>query len=434
MRRATFALQNGRVSFLRISASLLALTAFFAVTVLPIELNYFFVVIFVLIALITSINSANFNKPFFFYLFFLVAPSLISIFSLVPSMILNSHGLIYENIDIFGRLVNLLLFPAAILLIHNFFHKEMGCQLFWWYWIGLSIFIAFGMWHAASIYGSFVEFPFDTRSHIHGAGDLDILASKRVTGIAREPSYFVPLVVDFMIITLLVISSLVLRIIYIGIALILIFLALSPSGFLIAGGSLLGAIVTLYLRLLIRKRLKIRYFVSVIFLISIVVIIGELTSDSFALQYIFNRFVGLEMQASDRLFMSIFPFFLSADNNLFSLLFGNGLKTYSIIGTKYSLPSGDPVHVTSNNLYVDMFWESGLIGLFVLTAFFFSCLYKITKSKFDNKQLFIASLILFSLMLSSMVRADFASLRFFIMAYLLYVSINYDLRPFLKSI
>jgi O-antigen ligase len=141
-------------------------------------------------------------------------------------------------------------------------------------------------------------------------------------------------------------------------------------------------------------------------------------------QYIYSRIFEANLDNSGRFYMVVMPYSWSFDGSVFSFLLGHGVKSYSIIGSHYSFLSGEPIHDTSNNIYTDVFWESGLLGLILLLMFFlfvFSCIFK---RKIGKQSSFIAFYFLFELMLSGMFRADYASARFFIILYLIYLMFN----------
>lgn len=411
--------------------SLMALTSFFAVSIFPLVVNYIFVIGFIILGLIRLIHVPFLNKKIFLFFLFAIAPILIGVFSLLPSMHFNSHGIDYSDLSMVGRLVNASIFFTTILLIHRVFDNNIDLSIFKWYWIGCLIFLFFALWHAVAIYTTLLNFPFETRSHIHSAGGVNLLATQRVTGIAQEPSYFVPFVVDFIILTLLLVSSIFKRFFLISFAVVLLFLSLSPSGFMILFGSLSGALSTVFVRYLLYRNIKAKHLFVFVFLL---VVCGGgclYFINTNAFEYIINRFANIDVESSARFYMVVMPFVWMQDSNIFTFLLGNGIKTYSIIGTEFLLPSGLPVHVTSNNFFTDTFWESGFIGLLTLISFFLYLFIKVMKLKFTPYQLFIAAMILFDLFFSSLVRADFASLRFFLMLYFLFILLNYDMRGLL---
>ncbi|WLI73743.1 hypothetical protein [Halomonas alkalicola] len=205
---------------------------------------------------------------------------------------------------------------------------------------------------------------------MHSSSGVDLLASQRVTGVAREPSFFVPFVVDFIILTLILVASLLKRYIIIAFAVLLLLLSLSPSGYMILFGSVFGALVIVFLRTPIRTRHKIQHVLYFIRALSLFLAFYFSFVDTPSFYYVYKRFTSLDVSSSSRFYMVVMPFYWMLDSSVFTFLFGNGIKTYSIIGTEFFLPDGSPVHVTSNNFFVDTFWGSGLIGLVVLISFF----------------------------------------------------------------
>lgn len=406
--------------------SLLLVSVPFSVSIFPVTIVYALALVALLFTLPSYINTPNVDKKLLQFFIFFLTPSIIGMISLLPSLVINPHNLDYNQLDIFGRIFNLTFWLLAIVLIHYHVTKHGLSNLIYWLWWGGLIFIGFGIWHAASIYGLIGSFPFETRSHLHSTGDVAIIARERVTGVAREPSFFVPFVVDFMILTLLIVCSRIKRLVLLALSLLLIVASLSPSGFMILPGAFLGGFFVLGLRYILRMKLPAQHMFYIGISFSALAPFVFLLLNSSIWDYILHRF--LTVGDSGRGFMVGVPFIWSWESNAFNFLFGNGIKSFSIIGSQFSLPSGGPVHVTSNNMFTDMFWEAGLVGLLMLVAFYLYCFFKILTSRFSSFQIFIAGAILFDMLFSGLVRADFASPRVFIMFYLLFLLIYYDVR------
>lgn len=421
-----------RIHILNINPSYLVTILFlvsipFTVSFLPILIIYALALSVLLLHTPNFIYNTRVNKKLFYFLLFLIMPSMLGIISLFPSSIINSHGLDYSQLNIFGRIFNILFFPCIIIIIDRMVSKHGLYNLVFWVWFGGLIFVGFGIWHAASIYGFIGSFPFETRSHVHSAGTISINVDERLTGVAREPSFFGPFVVDFTILTLLIVYSRVKRLGLLVISVLLIVLSLSPSGFMVLVGTFLGGFLVLSLRhFLSTKKISLQYIIYIGIVTVLLVALLKIISNLYIFDYIFYRFSFIN--ESGRFFMSVMPFKWSWESNVYSFLFGHGIKTYSIIGTQFMIPSGGPVHPTSNNIFADIFWESGLVGLSILIIFYFYCFFKILTSKVSSFQIFIAGAILFDMFFSGFVRSDFASMRVFIMFYFFFHLINYDMR------
>ncbi len=385
--------------------------------------------IFVFMGLILAMSffyyykSSLVDRKLLFFLLFFITPTLIGIVSLPISYYFENTRFNYEELNLFGRLFNVFILSFLILFIHKYTNTKDPGLFFRWYKYGLFILMLTALWHALSIHTNFIDFPFDTRSHLHSAYGHDYSFSGRVTGLASEPSYFVMFTIDFIILLLIFNKGLV-RNILIVMTIILLILSLSPSGYISFFGAFAGAYFLTEIKFI--KRLTLKQIIVMLFLIFLSIFSAFYLLSIGVLDYIIGRITNPEMLQSARAYMSYMPFVWSSESNMFSFLFGHGVKSYSIIGTAFNVPGGNAVDVTSNNFYVDTFWEAGLIGLLILMSFFIYLFKKIFKSKFGRLQVFIMFFIFFDLFLSGVFRADFASMRYFIMLYLLYVLLHND--------
>lgn len=286
------------------------------------------------------------------------------------------------------------------------------------YWAGIAIIIISSYWQIVSFYFGFGEFPFDTRSHVHSVTVSESNPfSLRVTGLAREPSFLAPLIIDFMLISVIIFSKL--KWIFLSFVFALLPLALSFS----MGGYVnliivMGAFVFLYFIIKVSSG---KVNALSIFLGLVVSIIGM------ALLWQFQRVGGLDLflsrfdsafdlEKGGRVFMWIMPYFWLIASSPVNLIFGYGPKSFGLLGSVYSLPNGDSIHVTSNNIFSDFLWEHGLFGLVFLVLFFCYLLFSAINIKM-NKFYWVSFLIVVHVMFSSMYRADYASFRFHFMVF-----------------
>lgn len=368
------------------------------------------------------------DKKLTFFLLFFISPSIVSFFSLLPAIVINPHNLDYGELKFLGRIINILLFSTVIVFVHSSARKQQLAMPFVWLWFGGLAFLLFSVWHAAAIYGFVDSFPFETRSEIHSRGALQTIVSNRVTGVANEPSYLGPFLVDFLILTLLLVASKVKRTILVSLSFLIIILSLSPSNILVLLGGILGVTAIVLPKIILTPKVSIKTMTYFIFCVASLPVLAVLTFDAFFGQYILFRF--WDLSESSRLYMNIMPFIWSFDGSATQFIFGNGIKSYSIIGTEYFLPNNTPVHETSNNAFVDTFWEAGTVGLLLLICFYLYCFSQILFSQFSRSQVLLAAAILGSLIMSQFVRADFASLRVFVMLYLFFLLTHYDMKFF----
>lgn len=414
---------NYNTTLTSVVISLIGIVIFMQASIIMSNIIYPIMILLLFLSIYYYSKSTIVDEKLLIFLTFFIFPSLLGIVSLPISYYFENTRFNYEELNIFGRLFNVFILSFLILFIHKYTNTKDPGLFFRWYKYGLFILILTALWHALSIHTNFIDFPFDTRSHLHGAYGHDYSFSGRVTGLASEPSYFVMFTIDFIILLLIFNKGLV-RNILIVMTIILLILSLSPSGYISFFGAFVGAYFLTEIKFI--KRLTLKQIIVMLFLIFLSIFGTFYLLSIEILDYIIKRITNPEMLQSARVYMSYMPFVWASESNIFSFLFGHGVKSYSIIGTVFNVPSGEPVHVTSNNFYVDTFWEAGLIGLLILMSFFIYLFKKIFKSKFGRLQVFIMFFIFFDLFLSGVFRADFASMRYFIMLYLLFVLLHND--------
>src|SRR5699024_8096568 len=246
-------------------------------------------------------------------------------------------------LKIFGRLANLTLLFVFILLLHSYIKTKDLVTPFRWYWLGTGLLMLTALWQFADVYLNLLSFPFDTRAHVHSTYGDEYSFSKRLTGIVSEPSYFFMLAIDFIILSALL-SGMKKRFILLPFGILLMLLSVSPSGYI--AFFMASALAYFFSKL---KYAKFKFSAKSLFLIFVVIIILAtavfyiMSTPYFA--YIYRRITDPRMLKSARAYMNYMPFVWAWDSNSFSFLFGHGIKSYSIIGTAFNVPDGNPVHV-----------------------------------------------------------------------------------------
>lgn len=345
-----------------------------------------------------------YNLPFIFSL----------IISLPISYLYGNSTMNYEELNILGRLTNLMMFSIVIISIetnlNDYFSNLNYKRLFRYYWIGCMMLIFTGIWHAASIYLHIIPFPFDTRSHVHSVGkELAQNLGFRLTGIAQEPSYFVTYIVDCIILTCFLFKK-GSRMIFLAIGLFILFLTFSPSGYLLLISSILLMMFIYMIKYFdISRVLKCIVFIALLILITFIIHIYN--PDTF--EYILLRVQNVE--ESGRYSSIITAINYIEEGNIFNLFFGYGLKSFSLIHNVTNINSQ-----TSNNLFIDIFFECGIIGLLFLFYFYFYLFGKIYKCEY-RRNFILGFMLYFDLLVSALFKADYAILRSFVLIYFIYI-------------
>lgn len=323
-------------------------------------------------------------------------------------------GSIYslKEVNMYGRIANVLIFSllswfiVSLCLHYKYSPKKIAV----YYAIGCFLLILTGYWQAISLYLGIGTFPFETRSIVHGVGKQDFDIEGRLTGLAAEPSYFVPFVLDFMILSLLIFNKNLIKFVFFSIASFILILSFSPSGYMSAFGSLFLALIFIANF----KSKKYIYILSMLlgsFILFMVSILDKFKN----IGYVLGRLAHIN---EDVRFLTIYEtlnvFF---NSNVLIILFGYGVTNFKFASmhTNYSQLE------TSNNVFVDMLIELGVVGLSLILVMFFKLFLLIRKSTVSTLQKFVCYALLFDLLITGLVRADYATSRFFVIIALIFL-------------
>ena len=108
------------------------------------------------------------------------------------------------------------------------------------------------------------------------------------------------------------------------------------------------------------------------------------------------------------------PFTWFSDDGPIAAIFGHGPGAFALLGEMHRLPDGGPIHVTSNNIFTDLLYEQGIVGLILIVALF-AILLVIGLRGRDHSQAYLAGAVLtVHLVTTSVFRADFMAPRFWV--------------------
>lgn len=334
--------------------------------------------------------------------------------------IFDGDKLRFLEINMFGRFFNVFLFLILSLYISSLvIYKKIELKnICLAYVLGCFILILTAYWQAISIYLGLIPFPFETRNWVHGFNKEEYEIQSRITGIAAEPSYFVPFVVDFLILLLICFKSKVLKVLLFLLGVFILTLSFSPSGY----GSFIFSFLMAYLMVMKweKKYIKIT-LISSFLLVSLSFILlfsGGFTS----LNYVFERLINLSEDGRFKSFQESLNYFF--ESNVLNIFFGFGPTNFQVstFNSNYSALK------TSNNLFLDILVEMGLVGLISLLVLFYKLFVNIVKSNFSDFQKFVGFSLFFDLLITSMIRSDYSTSRFFILLVIIYLIGKIDLR------
>lgn len=395
-------------------------TSFFSVSIEPIFIyvNYFFAGLLFIISIPYFFKSNLLNYQFLKLLSFYYLAATFSIaFGFVFLYVYDFEKIAFIDINLYGRIFNIVLFSLLSWIIVSLcaYKKYLNVKkVIFFYSIGCGLLVVTGYWQSLSLYLGIGSFPFETRSWVHGFNKSEYDIEARLTGIAAEPSYFVPFVLDFMILSLLAFKKRSFSILAFIFGAFIMVLSFSPSGY---ASTLLAFLLAMLF--FIKPNSKItKYLLIIILFIPFIFIFFV---DKFRnIGYVIERLSSLSEDGRFRsIYETLVVFF---DSNVISLMFGYGATNF-IVASQYTNYS---FLMTSNNLFADILVETGIIGLGLILCFLLKLFIEIYTSKIDDYQKFLTYALFFDLLATSMIRADYSTSRFFIVIAIIFLLSKYE--------
>lgn len=348
------------------------------------------------------------NSKAFIICFF--TPIFISLLFLLFNLLTIENQISYYRFlkdNLPSRFIHIIFFFILFIGLSDYSLKKYSVLLKG-YLLGSFVIVIFGLWQWSSFYFDIPYVEISTRDEMRSIGDGYIEVKKRVTSLLAEPAYLSVILVDGLILVSLLRINFLKRIIFFFI----------PNLFVLVYTYSLGGYIN-FIFLLIgrvffkRKNIKsilicffmgaalLYYFYDNIMYLFIP-IIARL--NLFDFKNIFNN--------DSRIFMVLYPLYLITNSNPINFLFGYGAGSYKHLSLYLSLPNGEPFHITSNCLYTDIFFETGLLGLGGIVGYYIYYFVFFLKHR-EHKLALIGYSLVAHLFISSFYTVAFMSPRFF---------------------
>ncbi|WP_443256639.1 O-antigen ligase family protein [Virgibacillus sp. L01] len=332
----------------------------------------------------------------------------------------NSDYSQYVSGDFTGRMfliiLNVTILLGLLSISTNWSEREI-INLIKKYYYGLLIFIIIGVWQ---FFHFNIGVPFlniETRNYIHSVQGGGSFLENRLTSLANEPSFLAPLAIDFMIIAFIV-SKRPVKMMLLGLFVLI---------FSYSGGGYLNLIIIAPIFLLgflkyKGYKLKRKHYAILAMMFLVITIISIYYSGQ--LVRLFHPVLGrldtiFDIEESARMFMFVMPFIWVMSNSFLNALVGYGPSSYNYLQLTEYLPSGMPVHATSNNFFADTVYELGYFGFVCYVLIFCRFMIKSFKNLYNNKYYLISLVLSVHLVASSIYRADFMQPRFWIILFII---------------
>ncbi|MGY0616914.1 hypothetical protein [Vibrio sp. FJH11] len=330
------------------------------------------------------------------------------------SILLSRDYLIAEYLKsvIIGRMFTFfsLMLNIFIFLLWASSAKERSLRKF----IKLSllsalIFIVLGYWQ---VIGKFLGIPFfiETRDWMHGVPSaLRAVFPSRVTSIAEEPNYLSPILMESLILIVFLVRHSLTRLMLLLLTFGIVLLSFSGGAY-INFILLLGFVfVFTFLKTVLTGKTRISHFfilVLIVVLVLFLIYIGTIL-----IEFIYYKMSTEASGSSSRSQFMISFVQLITESNFTQLIFGHGLGTMSVLD-EFGMHSEDYLFRITNNYILDMFWESGALGILMIFSFFMLLFYPCFKYGFTSVKFFIGGLLTFHLLIASTYRSEYLSTHF----------------------
>lgn len=394
-----------------------------AVLTLGIGLSFF-----VYVVLFKNYRNSSFDidKTFTYFIFIFG----ISIFLSVISSLITLNTI--QSVEYFDNvkksMITRVIYYIAFMAAAYFGYRTLSRLNHKWivntvrvYPLSILLLVFFGIWQLLYfIYGV----PFlnvDTRSYVHSVNG-EISFDFRLTSFADEPSYLGPLIIDMLILGFLAFKKKWVYVLIMAVpALAILLFSFSVSGYFNL------ALVSGFLLLLFMFHPKFpkKYIFLFLGISLLAVIIFILIKPDLLLRF-FSPILGrldnlFNPQASSRMYMYVMPIVWLFDHSLISALFGYGPGSFDFLSHSKILPNGGSVSTSSNNMYIDLLFEHGIIGFLMIFSVFVYIFISLLRKWRKNIYYLIALLEYVHLLITSLYRADFVTPRFWMVMLIIFL-------------
>lgn len=339
-----------------------------------------------------------------------VAAFVIALFAIL----LTREHLTGEYIDsvIIGRLFTFVTVLMMVYLVNIWLASSDVKQLEKALRVAFFVLLVFIFLGILQFIGNLVGVPFfiETRDWMHGVPSaIRSVVPKRLTSIAEEPNFLSPLLIEYLIITGLVIARKDIKYTLYALGLFVVLFSFS-------GGVYINLLLLIFVygvlslfRSLMKGVLKGHDFVFIfgMFLCFVFIIfVGDIL-----LEFLYYKVQGEAAGQSSRGQFLVSLIQLIANSSFSQLLFGHGMGTMGVL-TEFGLPKEDFIFSISNNFYLDMLWEGGFVGLGFIIMFFIQLLYHGLKGYMNDRYIEAGLFLTVHMVITSLYRSEYLSTHF----------------------
>ncbi|MDE6498666.1 MAG: hypothetical protein K2L21_08400 [Muribaculaceae bacterium] len=268
-----------------------------------------------------------------------------------------------------------------------------------YYWGVFLILGVFGVWQMVSSVTGIWCPEVATRGDAYFARDAGF---RRLTSLADEPSFLVPFLIEGILLSLYLKNYIISTIL-----LLLLLFSFSLGGY--AELAMLFA-AGLYFS---DNKTRTRGIACVVFFVCLLFIIYPELFDiiSFFLSERKELQSGFKAADTGRTLTYTYPLISFINSDVGTMLFGHGPASFKYLMTTVGLGN---MFTSSNNMYIDVLYEGGIVSIVCIMALLIYSWKKITRlvTNYNRKDSIIVKLFFLHILLSSCYRGDYSSPRF----------------------
>ena len=333
---------------------------------------------------------------------------------------------VYIDDKFWTRLVNYVLYISIFIFGNSVMSRNDASQnlkIANAYLMGICVLAGIGIWQFLNFYFGVPIFDLQARTHIHGVDSISgLFFNKRLTSLTSEPSYLASFLIDGLIVAwALIPKSRLAKTSMVAISFVLIF-SFSSGGYV---NAIILAMIIFFVPGMFKFRHKSKVGLSAAVMASVSLFAWKDKIVVFFYPFI-GRLGNLRTLEYGRVYSSIMPLVWITEKSALNLFFGFGPGSYKYASLIKQGSRGQYVNETSNNVFGDITFEMGIIGLIAI-SFMFIYLFRTAYSQIGySRYRKVAFLLINHLAISSMYRADFVSPRFWLVLILIVLFLNLE--------
>lgn len=264
-------------------------------------------------------------------------------------------------------------------------------------------------------------FFIETRDWMHGVPmALREVVPKRLTSIADEPSFYAPVLLEFMLLVFFLVKRFWLKWALLVLSGLVLLLTFSGGGYVNA--LFLGFIACC---LLLWKKPRSPWLWGII--VFAVIALGIIFSvGQVLLEFAVNKFIHESSGGSSRGQFMADLLALQVNAGFWSLLLGHGLTSMSALAD-FGMMSDDVLFRISNNMFLDILWESGVLGLAAVLFLYLNLFFAAFKMQSALPgRLSLSLLLVCQSLITSLYRSEYISTHLIWMLLLILWSIRWE--------